>query len=215
VPPPDTKVLNTPELQAAEKSIVKVMGTAHSCQRRIEGTGFVYAPGRVMTNAHVVAGVDSGPIVYPLGKRSLPAKVVLYDDKRDIAVLDVPGLKLPPLKFDEGGQSRDNAVVAGYPKNQRFTPRAARIRAKQKAKGPDIYHSGQVTREIFAIRALVEQGNSGGPLLAPNGKVYGVVFAAALDNKDTGYALTAREVAPDAQAGVNATGSVSTEACSD
>jgi S1-C subfamily serine protease len=215
VPPPDTKILNTPELLAAEKSIVKIMGTAHSCQRRIEGTGFVYAPGRVMTNAHVVAGVDSGPTVYPLGKRGLPARVVLYDDKRDIAVLDVPGLKLPPLKFDASGKSRDSAVVAGYPKNQSFTPRAARIRAKQKAKGPDIYHSGQVTREIFAIRALVEQGNSGGPLLAPNGKVYGVVFAAALDNKDTGYALTVDEVAPDAQAGISASGSVSTEACSD
>ncbi|MEV0407498.1 MarP family serine protease [Actinoallomurus sp. NPDC050550] len=215
VPPPDTKILNTPQLQAAEKSIVKVMGTAHSCQRRIEGTGFVYAPGRVMTNAHVVAGVDSGPTVYTLGEGNYRAKVVLYDDKRDIAILDVPGLRLPALKFDEGGQSRDNAVVAGFPKNQKFTPRAARIRAKQKAKGPDIYHSGQVTREIFAIRALVEQGNSGGPLLAPNGKVYGVVFAAALDNKDTGYALTAHEVAPDAQAGVDASGSVSTEACSD
>jgi S1-C subfamily serine protease len=215
VPPPDLKVLDTPELQSARKSIVKVMGTAHSCQRRIEGTGFVYAPGRVMTNAHVVAGVDSGPTVYTMGDGNYRAKVVLYDDKRDIAVLDVPGLNLPALRFDEGGQSRDNAVVAGFPKNHAFTTRAARIRAKQKAKGPDIYHSGQVTREIYAIRALVEQGNSGGPLLSPGGKVYGVVFAAALDNKDTGYALTAHEVAPDAEAGVNASGSVSTQSCSD
>ncbi|WP_406567727.1 MarP family serine protease [Actinoallomurus soli] len=215
VPPPDTRILNTPALVSARKSIVKVMGTAHSCQRRIEGTGFVYAPGRVMTNAHVVAGVDSGPTVYTMGEGNYHARVVLYDDKRDIAVLDVPGLNLPSLKFDEGAQSRDDAVVAGFPKNHPFTARAARIRAKQKAKGADIYHSGQVTREIYAIRALVEQGNSGGPLLSSSGKVYGVVFAAAVDNKETGYALTAHEVAPDAEAGINASGSVSTQSCSE
>jgi S1-C subfamily serine protease len=124
-------------------------------------------------------------------------------------------MHVPSLHFDGTARTRDNAVVAGFPKNHAFTTRPARIRAKQKARGPDIYHSSQVTREIYAIRALVEQGNSGGPLLAPNGKVYGVVFAAALDNKDTGYVLTAGEVAPDATAGVNAQNEVSTQSCSD
>jgi S1-C subfamily serine protease len=215
VPPPDTKVLNTPELRAARRSIVKIIGTARSCQRKIEGTGFVYAPEHVMTNAHVVAGVDSGPLVYTMGNQNYRGRVVLYDYRRDVAIIDVPGLTLPSLKFDGTAHTRDNAVVAGFPKNHPFTTRPARIRAKQKARGPDIYHSGQVTREIYAIRALVEQGNSGGPLLAPNGKVYGVVFAAALDNKDTGYVLTAGEVAPDAEAGANAVNSVSTQSCSD
>ena len=215
VPPPDSKLANSPEVAQAHKSIVKIIGTAQSCQRKIEGTGFVYAPGRVMTNAHVVAGVDSSPKVFTMGKGTFSGRVVLYDYKRDVAILDVPGLSVPTLKFDGTAQTRDDAVVAGFPKNQGFTARAARIRAKQKARGPDIYHSGQVTREIYAIRALVEQGNSGGPLLSTDGKVYGVVFAAALDNKDTGYVLTAAEVAPDAQAGVNATNEVSTQSCSD
>jgi S1-C subfamily serine protease len=168
-----------------------------------------------MTNAHVLAGVDSGPQVFTMGSGTFRGRVVLYDPKRDIAILDVPGLQLPSLHFDGSAQTRDNAVVAGFPKNHPFTTRPARIRAKQRAKGPDIYHSTQVTREIYAIRALVEQGNSGGPLLAPNGKVYGVVFAAALDNKDTGYALTAAEVAPDARAGAHAVNEVSTQSCSD
>jgi S1-C subfamily serine protease len=215
VPPPDTKILKTPELRQDRRSIVKIIGTARSCQRKIEGSGFVYAPGRVMTNAHVVAGVDSGPKVFTMGEGTYTGRVVLYDYKRDIAILDVPGLSLPSLKFDGTARTRDDAIVAGFPKNQPFTTRPARIRAKQKARGPDIYHSGQVTREIYAIRALVEQGNSGGPLLATNGKVYGVVFAAALDNKDTGYVLTAAEVAPDAKAGVNAVDEVSTQQCSD
>jgi S1-C subfamily serine protease len=215
VPPPDTRVLNTPQLRAARRSIVKIIGTARTCQRKIEGTGFVYAPGRVMTNAHVVAGVDTGPTVYTMGHGDFHARVVLYDYKRDVAVLDVPGMRLPSLDFDDTAHPRDNAVVAGFPKNHPFTTRPARIRAKQEAHGPDIYHSGEVTREIYAIRALVEQGNSGGPLLAPNGKVYGVVFAAALDNQDTGYALTADEVASDARAGAHAADEVSTQSCSD
>jgi S1-C subfamily serine protease len=215
VPPPDTKILNTPELRSARRSIVKIIGTAQSCQRRIEGTGFVYAPGHVMTNAHVVAGVDSSPTVFTMGNGTYRAKVVLYDYKRDIAVLDVPGMQLPSLKFDGTAQTQDNAVVAGFPKNHSFTTRAARVRAKQTARGPDIYHSSNVKREIYAIRALVEQGNSGGPLLAPNGKVYGVVFAAAVENKETGYVLTAGEVAPDATAGATAVNEVSTQSCSD
>lgn len=215
VPPPDNSVLKTEALRAAPRSIVKIVGTAPQCQRRIEGTGFVYARHRVMTNAHVVAGVRGRSQVIALGGRVHQARVVLYDPERDIAVLYVPELSAPPLRFNGDAQSRDPAVVAGFPKNHPFTAVAARVRAKQRAKGPDIYHASQVTREIYAIRGRVEPGNSGGPLLAADGTVYGVIFAAALDDKDTGYALTAQEVATDARAGTQATAPVSTQSCSD
>ncbi|MBC6456325.1 MarP family serine protease [Actinomadura sp. HBU206391] len=215
VPPPDTDVLKTEELRRTQRSIVKIIGTAPECQRKIEGTGFVYARDRVMTNAHVVAGVQGFSQVVTQNNRFHRARVVLYDPKRDIAVLHVPDLSVPSLKFNGEAQTRDSAVVAGFPKGRPFTAVAARIRAKQRAKGPDIYHAGQVTREIYAIRGKVQQGNSGGPLLAANGTVYGVIFAAALDDEETGYALTAHEVAGDAQAGQNATSPVSTQTCSD
>jgi S1-C subfamily serine protease len=216
VPPPDTSVLTTPELRAARRSIVKIVGTAPSCQRKIEGSGFVYAPERVMTNAHVVAGVRGGPNVYVIGGASYRARVVVYNPRRDIAVLEVPGLDQRPLPFNPSAKSRDDSVVAGYPRGHPgFVAVAARIRTRQYAKGPDIYHAGQVKREIYAIRGIVEPGNSGGPLLASDGSVYGVIFAAALTDKETGYALTASEVAPDATAGINAGTSVSTQACSD
>ncbi|RAY14836.1 serine protease [Actinomadura craniellae] len=216
VPPPDESVAGTPALRAASRSIVKVTGTAPSCQRRIEGTGFVYAPERVMTNAHVVAGVRGlSEVLVPGGGRHR-ARVVLYDPRRDIAVLYVPGLNRTPLRFNAEAKTRDSAVVAGYPKGHpSFTAVSARIRAKQRATGPDIYHAGRVTREIYAIRGRVEPGNSGGPLLAPNGSVYGVIFAAALDDQDTGYALTADEVATDARDGRSTTVPVSTGECSD
>ncbi|MFC6884993.1 MarP family serine protease [Actinomadura yumaensis] len=215
VPPPDDRILNTDALRASKRSIVKVVSTAPQCQRKIEGTGFVFAPERVMTNAHVVAGASGSSSVLSLNGSRDRGRVVLYDPKRDIAILHVPGLQAPPLKFAGPARVRDDAIIAGFPKNHPFTAGAARIRARQTARGPDIYHSGQVSREIYAIRGTVEPGNSGGPLLASDGRVYGVIFAAALDTPSTGYALTAEEVAPDARAGVNATVPVSTESCSD
>lgn len=214
VPSPDSDVLDTPGLRRARQSIVKVSGTAPECQRRVEGSGFVYAPQRVMTNAHVVAGVRNGPRVI-VGDRGAVhrARVVVYDPQRDIAVLHVPGLQVRPLPFNGRGSSGDPAIVAGYPRGNGFTAVPARIRGSQLVRGPNIYHSQRVTRDIYSLRGRVEPGNSGGPLLAPDGSVYGVVFAAAVDDPNTGYALTAEEVAPDARQGRTATGPVSTQLC--
>lgn len=213
VSPPDTKFLRYPAVRRDRASIVKVMGTASSCLRRIEGTGFVISPDHVLTNAHVVAGVNQGPDVF-VGARERPATVVLYDPKGDIAVLYVPGLPSPPLQFAGPAGTGTNAVVAGYPLNNPFTTVAARIGGVQKATAPDIYQTADVTREIYAIRALIQPGNSGGPLIDPyNGRVYGVVFAAAVGLNDVGYALTAAQVASDVQAGASATTPVGTQGC--
>ncbi len=212
VRPPDTAVLNSAGLKRAKPSIVKVLGVAPSCSRQVEGSGFVYAADHVMTNAHVVAGVDS-PKVFTAGGRSFAAHVVLYDPDRDVAVLDVPGFGRAPLTFAGAAGAGDSAIVAGYPQNQPFDARAATVREVQRARGPNIYQSQQVTRQIYSLYATVRPGNSGGPLLKPNGTVYGVVFAASVDDPHTGYALTAGEVAPDAHRGARATRSVATGSC--
>jgi S1-C subfamily serine protease len=129
-------------------------------------------------------------------------------------VLYVPGLRAPPLGFAGPQGTGANAVVAGYPLDHPFTAVAARIGGTQQATAPDIYQSGEVTRQIYAVRALIQPGNSGGPLLnAANGRVDGVVFAAAVGVKDVGYALTAAQVAGDARAGASATTPVSTDGC--
>jgi S1-C subfamily serine protease len=101
----------------------------------------------------------------------------------------------------------------GYPLDRGFTAVAARIGRVEAAKGPDIYQTALVTRQIYPIRSVVQPGNSGGPLLAPDGKVYGVVFAAAVSVLDTGYALTGSEVAPDVRRGDRDFAQVSTQAC--
>ncbi|MFE1322879.1 MarP family serine protease [Kitasatospora phosalacinea] len=213
VEPPDPALANSPGVLRAKGSLVKVLGTATSCGKTLEGSGFVFAPHRVMTNAHVVGGVDE-PTVQVAGAGQLyDATVVRYDWQRDIAVLDVPKLNAPPLAFAGEARSNDSAIVAGFPENGAFNVQPARIRGRIQANGPDIYHRGQVVRDVYSVRSLVRQGNSGGPLLTPDGQVYGVVFAKSLDSSDTGYVLTAAEVREDVVQGATASGKVSTEGC--
>lgn len=213
VAPPDPDVLTTPELIESSRSVVKVLGTAPSCQRRVEGTGFAYAEDRIMTNAHVVAGVTDDLRVVTREGYQLDATLVLFDAQQDLAVLHVPGLDLEPLEFTHEAPQGGDAVVAGFPRNSGFTAVPARVRARQTAQGPDFYHSQQVSREIYQVRAVVRPGNSGGPLLSPDGTVYGVVFAAATNEPETGYVLTADEVAENAQSGLENNEQVSSHAC--
>ncbi len=213
VGPPNPAVLASAGLARSRDSIVKVMGVAPTCQRRIEGSGFVISPHHVLTNAHVVAGVTQHQTVTTRQGLSFKAQVVLFDPQRDLAVLYVPQLNARTLDFAGPANLGDQAIVAGYPRDHPFTVVPARIGDDQLAQAPDIYQSKEVTRQIYSIRADVEPGNSGGPLLAPDGQVDGVVFAAAVGVKDTGYALTASEVESDARAAASATTKVSTQAC--
>jgi S1-C subfamily serine protease len=212
VPAPDPAAANSAAVKVARNRVLKVTGVARACSRRLEGTAFVYAPERLMTNAHVVAGVTDPQVEVAPGDRR-PAKVVVYDPGRDIAVLYVPGLKLAPLRFAGEADTGDTAVVAGYPEDGPFTAVSARVRERITAVGRDIYDRRDVRRDVYALRARVRPGNSGGPLLAPDGRVYGVIFAAAADDPSTGYALTAKEVAGDAEQGRARTEPVSTQRC--
>ncbi len=173
--------------------MVKIEGLAPNCSRTIEGSGFVISKDHVITNAHVVAGITNGPEVYTrFASGEHPARVVLFDPESDIAVLYVPGLNLAPLHFAADAQFGASAVVAGYPLDAAFTARPARVGRSEIASGPDIYDTTRVVRDIYPIRAVVQPGNSGGPLIAPNGQVYGMVFAAAVAVPKTGYALTSQ-----------------------
>ncbi|AGS70893.1 MarP family serine protease [Streptomyces collinus] len=214
VEPPDPALARSTVATHAQRSIVKVTGTAQSCGKVLEGTGFVFADRRVMTNAHVVGGVDEPSVQIGGEGRKYGAKVVLYDWKRDIAVLDVPDLRAKSLRFtSRDAAGGDGAIVAGFPENGSYDVRAARVRGRITANGPDIYHRGTVSRDVYSLYATVRQGNSGGPLLTPDGKVYGVVFAKSLDDADTGYALTADEIQQDIARGRTANEQVGTDSC--
>ena len=210
---PDPALAKSQVVINSRRSVIKVLGTAPSCSRRIEGSGFVYADERVMTNAHVVAGTRQIEVETQNDGR-LQGKVVVYDPQRDLAVLYVPGLKAPVMPFvRKPAGTGANAIVLGFPLDGPYNAQGARVREVSNITGPDIYDSGNVTREIYTIRALVQSGNSGGPLIAPNGDVLGVIFAAAADDRNVGFALTAAEASGTARLGVERTRGVKTGDC--
>ena len=190
--------------------MVKVRG-ANTCGSGVEGTGFFYAPGRLMTNAHVVAGVTRPEV--EVGGTSVTASVVLYDEDLDIAVLSLPDTGTPHLALDAEVEPRDAVAVLGYPEDGPYDVQSGRVRAEQRLRSPDIYGEGTVIRQVFSLRALIRPGNSGGPIVTSGGDVAGMVFAASVSDQDTGYALTADQVAESAAAGVTRQAPVDTGTC--
>lgn len=214
VPPPDNGVLRWRTLARDKASIVKITGEARAtCGRYLEGSGFVISPQHVLTSAQVVAGMTNGPHV-AFGKSSgLPATVVLFDPSTDVAILYVPHLNAPWLRFTGPAPRGSDAVVAGYPKDGPFRAAPARVGSQRPVNGLNIYQANSVTRAIYAVRAAVDPGYGGGPLLAKNGRVYGVILAASRTARDTGFVLTAGAARADVRHGGQATVPVSTRGC--
>ncbi|MEU0567184.1 serine protease [Nonomuraea sp. NPDC005983] len=194
--------------------MVKLIGNDPSCNNaRPEGTGFAYAPERVMTTAHLVAGT-TGPItvVGPVGKR-YKGSVVLFDPGRDVAVLRVPSLRARSLVFGpiKPGES---ATVAGYSNGGDLIMTSGSVGRSGTAHGLDIHHKRQVRREVLIVQVPVKPGVPGGPLFRSDGTVSGMIFASDVD-QSTGFALTAAEITRPAMDGRTATATTSTQGCSD
>lgn len=212
IAPPDTSLQNSAIVQQLRTSVLKIRGTASSCSRALEGSGFVVAPQRVMTNAHVVAGTDETAVETSQGR--LPARVVYFDPEVDVAVLAVPRLQATPLTIaSTPGQAGDSAIVLGYPLDGPYTATAGRIRSEITLQGPDIYDSRTVRRDVFTVRAQVRSGNSGGPLVNPAGEVVGVVFGASVEDSDTGFTLTTKQVSAVIDAAPTLSARVGTGSC--
>lgn len=217
VGPPDQALAQSAVVSSVRDSVLKVRGRAPSCSRQLEGTGFVVAPQLVMTNAHVVAGTSDTSVEVRNARgriSTLAAQVIVYDPAVDVAVLRVPELDADPLPFvgAPAGVGADGIVI-GYPLDGPYRATAAKVRQRIPLIGPNIYDNGTVTRDVYTIRATVKSGNSGGPMIAPNGEVIGVVFGAALDNKETGFVLTAEQVRPALDTARERSRGVGTGAC--
>jgi S1-C subfamily serine protease len=212
VPAPDPALLSSPAVSSVKGSVVKISGIAPSCSRQIDGSGFVYAPERVMTNAHVLAGV-SDPVVLAEGEE-YDATPVYVDEELDVAVLAVPGMPTLPLSFTvDAADAGDDAIIMGYPGGGPFYIGPARVRDRGEISGPDFRNTQTVVRDVYALFGTVRAGNSGGPLFATDGSVLGVVFASAIDDPDTGYALTGPQVSEAATVGSTARAEVGTGPC--
>ncbi|MFW3170113.1 MarP family serine protease [Geodermatophilus sp. CPCC 206100] len=212
VPAPDPALAASPVVTAVRGSVVQISGVAPSCSRQIDGSGFVYAPERVMTNAHVLAGVTD--VVVEAEGEDYDATPVFVDEATDVAVLAVPGLPQVPLTFaDATADAGDSAIIMGYPGGGELFIGPARVRAHGDISGPDFRKTATVVRDVYSLFGEVRSGNSGGPLFDPEGHVLGVVFASAIDDPQTGYALTLDEVGEAARQGQTATAEVPTGAC--
>jgi S1-C subfamily serine protease len=175
VAPPSAAIAHELGVRAASRSVVRVLGTA--CGLAIEGSGWVAAPGVIVTNAHVVAG-EHDTTVEPGGHEpQLPAYAIAFDPTDDVAVLRVPGLSLPALRLAPNAPSGRAGAVLGYPENGPFDARAARIGTTQRVLTDDAYGNGPVSRLLTPLRGLVRPGNSGGPLVDRSGAVLTTVFA--------------------------------------
>lgn len=211
---PDAKTAESSEILAARASIVRVTGAAKECLSKLGGSGFVVSTGYVLTNAHVVAGVKRPLVQVGNQGEYLAAKVVAFDPKLDVAVLLVAKLRAKPLDFANSPvASGAAAVAAGFPGGGDLTATPARIRAVVTARGDDIYGHAGVAREVYAFRGQVRPGNSGGPLLSPSGEVLGMVFGAGVGDSDTGYAITASQLAAAIKAGSTRTAEIDTGRC--
>jgi S1-C subfamily serine protease len=197
---------------AAEASTLKV--SAATCGFSSVGTGFVVSPGYIVTNAHVVAGAGPTGVRVNASGRVLGAVPVLFDPDLDVALLHVNGILPVALSLASVDPDRGEiGATLGYPGGGSLTILPAAVTGRYAATGHDIYGGGRVRRQILELRAEIDRGDSGGPLMLSNGTVGGVVFAEARTNPDVGYALTATEVAEGIRGGYGRSAAVDTGAC--
>jgi S1-C subfamily serine protease len=215
VNPPTLPNVDTgsPALTEAAQSVVRITGTASECGQNQAGSGFVVAADRVITNAHVLAGVTE-PIIETPGGQALSGTIVYFDPIDDLAVIAVPGLSAPPLTLTDTAADGDKGVVNGYPFGGPFVTTPAEVLSVDTAKVFDIYRSSQNNREVYTLATTVEVGDSGGPLLTLDGEVTGVVFAKAANTANVGYAMTMAELDPVAARAPALTAEVGSGTCS-
>ncbi len=204
--------LDDPELSVAAASVARVSGVAFACGTSATGSGFVVAPDRVVTNAHVVAGVET-PVVELPGLPAREGRIVYFDPVDDLALIAVDGLGVAALPVVAPLSPGTAAVVQGYPFGGPFTMVGAEVISAGSVFVPDIYGDSSALRDIYALAAEVNPGNSGGPLLTADGAVAGVVFARAEDDVDRGYAMTTAELEPVLAGAGGWTDAVSSGSC--
>lgn len=209
LPPP--KSISNQVIASDEKSVVKIEG--QGCGGLVEGSGFVASSGIVVTNAHVIAGIQNPLVIDDTGIHH--ATPIWFDPNLDLAVLRVNDLNDPPLTLDSSSLSYgDAAAVLGYPGDSpTLNIQNAVVIDKIDAQGQNIYNQGLVNRMIYELESNVEPGNSGGPLIADNGQVAGIVFAKSADQSNIGYALLISDVKPSIQSAESRNQAVSDGQC--
>ena len=207
---PEGSILKDPDVRAASARTLRVTGIA--CGYGVEGSGWIAGQNLVVTNAHVVAGESATRVQVGGAGQLLPAKVVVFDEKNDIAVLRVDRLGLTPLRLATP-QPGEPAAVIGFPENGPLDIEPARTGTTQRVVSSDAYDRGPVERTVTSFRVYVRPGNSGGPAVNANGQVVSTIFASRTDSDNSGYGIPSRIVHRYLQAAASRTIPVSTGGC--
>ncbi len=198
--------------QVAARSVVKITGNAFQCGQNQSGSGFVSSDNRVVTNAHVVAGVTEPVVLTPAG-RTFTGRVVYFNASEDLAVIAVSGMSTTPLTLGPTMGVGETAVFDGYPLGGPFLSSPAAVQNVATINTPDIYGSRSNPREVYYLAADVQQGNSGGPVIDSNGRVAGVIFARSATTENLGFAMTMKSVSPVIVQGAVLNAAVSSGTC--
>jgi S1-C subfamily serine protease len=207
---PQGSIVDDPDVQAASERTLRVTGTA--CGYGVEGSAWVAGQDLVITNAHVVAGETATHVQIGGSGRRLPAEVVAFDERNDIAVLRVDGLGLDPLPV-AAARPGEAAAVIGFPENGPLDIRPARTGDTQRVRSTDAYDNGPVERVVTSFRVYIRPGNSGGPAVDAQGRVVSTIFASRTDSQNSGYGVPSRIVQRHLRAAASRTAPVSTGGC--
>ena len=189
VGPPDARIARDPQVGAAARSVVKILGTA--CGLGVQGSGWVAADGLVVTNAHVVAGQDDTTVQVRGQGSHFDAQAIWFDARNDLSMLRVPGLAdAPALRINRGAREGTSSAILGFPENGPYNVAPARLGHTSTVVSQDAYGRGPVRRSITSLRGRVREGNSGGPVVDGKGRVVTTIFAATVsDGGHSGYGV--------------------------
>jgi len=207
---PEGNIVNDPDVQAASQRTLRVTGTA--CGYGVEGSAWVAGRNLVVTNAHVVAGETATWVQIRGSGQQLPAEVVAFDDRNDIAVMRVEGLGLAPLPIATARPGEPAAVI-GFPQNGPLDIEPARTGTTERVRSTDAYDNGPVERVVTGFRVFVRPGNSGGPAINADGQVISTIFASRTNSNNSGYGVPSRIVERHLRAAASRTTPVSTGGC--
>jgi S1-C subfamily serine protease len=207
---PEGNIVNDPDVQAASQRTLRVTGTA--CGYGVEGSAWVAGRNLVVTNAHVVAGETATWVQIRGSGQQLPAEVVAFDERNDIAVMRVEGLGLAPLPIATARPGEPAAVI-GFPQNGPLDIEPARTGTTERVRSTDAYDNGPVERIVTGFRVYVRPGNSGGPAINADGQVISTIFASRTDSNNSGYGVPSRIVERHLRTAASRTTPVSTGGC--
>jgi serine protease Do len=168
--------------QKVEPSVVVIRGRGRdvtaSGQTRYAETGsgvLISTDGQVMTASHVVHLLDEISVEF-LGGETVTAQVVASEPAADLSLLKLdrvpPGARVATMADTNTVQVGEQVIVVGAPYGLGHSLSVGYISARW---APNTIYRTMPLAEFFQTDAVINTGNSGGPMFSMKGEVIGIV----------------------------------------